>query len=177
MSASEMQKEMALLRRQAAKAFLSREVFKRVVWVGVFGNASKVQRGVAIDVVIFYDPKYSEQQIWDWYASCKEDMNRDDPDESKLLRVWGRKINICSKDLRWHLGHPTLEDVKALLLAWTVYGNPVDKTLDKIRSSCFRKVEKYQKKLSECESLAYAVKESEDGSNVCKKSFPSASPS
>jgi hypothetical protein len=50
MSASEMQKEMALLRRQAAKVF-SREVFKRVVWVGVFGNASKVQRGVAIDVV------------------------------------------------------------------------------------------------------------------------------
>ena len=71
MSASEIQKEIALLRRQAAKVF-SREVFKHVVWVGVFGESSKVQRGVAIDVVIFYDPKYSEQQIWDWYASCEE---------------------------------------------------------------------------------------------------------
>ena len=145
-----MQKDMSLLRRQAAKVF-SREAFKRAVWVGVFGNASKVQRGVAIDVVIFYDPKYSAQQIWDWYASCKEHMSRDDPDETKLLRVWGRKINI----VRIYAGTlATLENVKAVLLAWTVYGNPVDKTLDKIRSSYFRKVEKYQKKLNECVSLA-----------------------
>jgi hypothetical protein len=164
-SASPIQKEIALLRRQAAKVF-SREAFKYAVWVGVFGEFSEVLHGAEIDVVIFYDPKYSQKQILGWYSSCEKNSLLEDPDEPKLLRVWGRKANIQ----RIYGGAlDTLEKVEAVLSAWTVYGNPVDRTLDELCSSYVQKMKECYEKLSVCKSLADLAKESEDSSKVCKK--------
>ncbi len=62
MSASQIQMQISLISSQAAQIF-GREAFKHVVWVGVFGSFSQGKQGKNVDVVIFYNPKYSEEQI------------------------------------------------------------------------------------------------------------------
>jgi predicted nucleotidyltransferase len=64
---------MLLLGSQAAQVF-ERGAFKLVVWVGVFGSFSraKQRKGSDVDLAIFYDPAYSEEQIWEWYSSSEE---------------------------------------------------------------------------------------------------------
>jgi len=54
--------QISLISSQAAQIF-GREAFKHVVWVGVFGSFSQGKQGKNVDVVIFYNPKYSEEQI------------------------------------------------------------------------------------------------------------------
>ena len=89
MSASLIQTQMLLLGSQAAQVF-RREAFKLVVWVGVFGSFSRAKQGKTsdVDLVIFYDPGYSEKQIWEWYSSCEENRWGVDPDEHKLEEGW-----------------------------------------------------------------------------------------
>ena len=60
---------MSELGSQAAQVF-GREAFKLAVWVGVFGSFSRGKQGKTsdVDIVIFYNPDYSEEQVWEWYS-------------------------------------------------------------------------------------------------------------
>jgi predicted nucleotidyltransferase len=157
---------MSVLRSQAAQVF-GREAFKLAVWVGVFGSFSRGRQVETsdVDIVIFYNPEYSEEQVWECYSRCEKNRWGADPDESKLERVWGRKIDI----VRIFAGTLVYEkDVEAVLHAQTVYGdfnNPVLRTL---RSSYYQKVEEYHKRISDSKALASIAKKSEDSSKVGK---------
>src|SRR5436189_3881476 len=109
---SQIQKQMSVLGSQAAQVF-GREAFKLAVWVGVFGSFSRGKQAETsdIDIVIFYNPDYSEKQVRNrilaarktanysetqvrqWYSRCEKRPWGTDPDEPKLERVWGRKID------------------------------------------------------------------------------------
>jgi len=120
----EIQKQLLLLGSQAAQVF-ERKAFKLAVWVGVFGPFSKeaqqcIWKGRHVDLVIFYDPAYSGDEIWEWYYSKEERDTLLDPDGFELERAWNRRVDI----LRIYEG--TLcseEDVMAILHAQTVYRN------------------------------------------------------
>src|SRR5947208_17019306 len=93
---SEIQNQMVVLGTQAADVF-QREAFKFAVWVGVFGSFSRGMQWERsdVDIVIFYPPDYSEEQIWSWYSRCEETKPlMTDPDETKLVQAWGRKVDI-----------------------------------------------------------------------------------
>ncbi|OCK91890.1 uncharacterized protein K441DRAFT_194311 [Cenococcum geophilum 1.58] len=149
---SQIQKQMSMLGSQAAEVF-QREAFKLVVWVGVFGSFSRgeqVERS-DVDIVIFYDPDYSEGQVWDWYSRCEKNRWGTDPDEPKLERLWGRKIDtvrIYEGTLRYE------KDVEAILHAQTIYGDFNNPVLQDLRSSYYQNLEEYQKKLNDCDALA-----------------------
>ena len=149
---SQIQKQMSVLGSQAAKVF-QREAFKLAVWVGIFGSFSlgKQTETSDVDIVIFYHPNYSKKQIWNWYSRCETIPWGTDPDEPKLERVWGRKINtvrIYGGTLRYE------KDVKAILYAQTIYGDFNNPVLQGLRSSYYQKLEVYQKKLNDCDILA-----------------------
>jgi len=118
-----------------------------------------------VEIVIFYDPKYSEDEIWDSY-SCepKEDGFAEDPDRPKLKRAWGRKVKI------WRVFEGALryyEDFERVFQAGaqTLYGDFNNSNLQKFRSTCYQKVEEYRKKL----------KESVDRLSIAKESIKSGS--
>jgi hypothetical protein len=160
---SQIKKQMAVLRSQAAEVF-QRKAFKLAVWVGVFGSFSLGRQGETsnVNIVIFYDPSYPEKDVWEWYLHSEKNRWGTDPDEPKLKRVWGRKIDI----VRIFAGAIHSEkDIRAILHAQTIYGNFLHPTLQSLRSSSRQKVEEYQKKIDYCEDLAYTAKES-DGSKV-----------
>jgi len=149
---SQIQKQMSMLGSQAAEVF-QREAFKLVVWVGVFGSFSWGEQAERsdVDIVIFYHPDHSEEQVWDWYSCCEKNRWGTDPDEPKLERLWGRKIDtvrIYEGTLRYE------KDVKAILHAQTIYGDFNNPVLQGLRSSYYQKLEEYQKKLNDCDILA-----------------------
>ncbi len=145
-----------------------------MVWVGVFGSFSraKQRKRSDVDLVIFYDPTYSDEQIWGWYSSSEE--NDDgwgaDPDEPKLEKAWNRKVDI----LRIFAGTLCYEkDVEAILLAQTVYGNFNNPTLQSLHSLFFQKAQEYQKRINESEMLASIARQLDDSSEgyqyACQK--------
>jgi predicted nucleotidyltransferase len=149
---SQIQKQISMLGSQAAEVF-QREAFKLAVWVGVFGSFSRGGQSETsdIDIVIFYHPDYSENQVWNSYSRCENNRWGTDPDEPKLERLWGRKINtvrIYKGTLRYE------KDVEAILHAQTIYGDFNNPVLQGLRSSYYQKLEKYQKKLDDCDALA-----------------------
>jgi len=149
---SKIQKQMSMLGSQAAEVF-QREAFKLVVWVGVFGSFSRGEQAETsdVDIVIFYHPDYSERQVWGWYSRCEKNRWGTDPDEPKLKRLWGRKIDtvrIYEGTLRYE------KDVEAILHAQTIYGDFNNPVLQGLRSSYYQKLEEYQKKLNDCDILA-----------------------
>src|SRR5205814_7185285 len=158
----QIQKQMSVLGSQAAHVF-GREAFKLAVWVGVFGSFSRgKQRETSdVDIVIFYNPDYSEKQVWEWYSRCEKNPWGTDPDEPKLERVWGRKIDtvrIFAGALRYE------KDVEAILHAQTIYGDFNNPVLRTIRSSYYQKVEEYQKKINDSEALVKIAKKSTNSS-------------
>ena len=149
---SQIQKQMSMLGSQAAEVF-QREAFKLAVWVGVFGSFSRGEQAERsdVDIVIFYHPDYSEGQVWDWYSRCEKNRWGTDPDEPKLERLWGRKIDtvrIYGGTLRYE------KDVEAILHAQTIYGDFNNPVLQGLRSSCHQNLEEYQKMLNDCYTLA-----------------------
>src|SRR5437016_2076901 len=95
MSTSQRQNQVSLLRSQAEQVF-KRKAFELAVWVGVFFGPfswGMQAKSGPIDIVIFYNPNYSEEQIWGSY-SCEENPWGADPDEPKLERAWDRKVKI-----------------------------------------------------------------------------------
>jgi predicted nucleotidyltransferase len=81
----QIQKQMSALSSQAARVF-GREAFKLAMWVGVFGPFSWGEQGKSstVDIVIFYNPDYSEEHIWERYSRCETNRWGTDPDEPKL---------------------------------------------------------------------------------------------
>jgi len=146
-----------VFRSQAAKVF-QREAFKHAVWVGVFGPLSKGKGGKTstVNIVIFYDPHCSEREVWEWYDRSEKDRFGTDPDELRLERVLGRKVDI----VRIFKGIARDErDIEAILHAQTIYGNFKHPVLQGLRSSWYQKVEEYKKKINGCEALANTAKE------------------
>src|SRR2546421_3290558 len=162
---SQIQKQMSALASQAAQVF-GREAFKLTVWVGVFGSFSRDVQVEAsdVDIVIFYNPDYSEEQVWEWYSRCEKNRRRTDPDEPKLERVWGgRKVDI----VRIYAGALRYEkDVEAILHAQTIYGNFNNPVLRRLRSSYYQKLEEYQRMINDSEALASIARKSEDSPKV-----------
>jgi hypothetical protein len=133
-------------------------VFKYAVWAGVFGPLSKGKEGKTstVNIVIFYDPHCPEREVEEWYDRCEENRFGTDPDELKLERVWGRKIDM----VRIFEGIMRDErDIEAILHAQTIYGNFKNPVLQGLRSSWYQKVEEY-KEINGCEALANIAKES-----------------
>jgi hypothetical protein len=160
MSALEIQKQLLLLSSQAAQVF-ERKGFKLAVWVGVFGPFSTqaqqcIWKGSHVKLVIFYDPAYSGQEIWEWYSNNGEVDLWLDPDGFELERAWGRRVDIqriyngtlCSE-----------EDVMAILHAQTIYGNFNHPVLQDLRSSYFQKAQECEKKLEDSDWLAFLASE------------------
>jgi len=167
MSALEIQKQMLLLRSQAAKVF-QRKAFKHVVWVGVFGPFSRAEQGIGtrVSLVIFYDPAYTEDQIWECYFNNEESDWDIDPDKFKLQIAWNRKVNIL-RIFEGALRKNTLhleEQINGILHGQTVYGNFNHPVLQGIRSSCFQKAQEYEKKTCDSWRLADVASQSKDGS-------------
>jgi len=148
------------------------------VWVGVFGSFSRGKQAETsdVDIVIFYNPDYSEKQVRnriltarktanysetqvrEWYSRCEKRPWGTDPDEPKLERVWGRKIDtvrIFAGTLRYE------KDVEAILHAQTIYGDFNHPVLRSLRSSYYKKLEKYQNKINDSEALATLARESD----------------
>ena len=170
---------MSELSCQAVQVF-ERKAFKLVVWVGVFGSFSRgtQQETSDVDIVIFYNPDYSEKQVWNCLLAARKPLiipkcrsgngilaakkNHwgTDPDEPKLEQVWGRKVDI----VRIFAGVLRYEkDVEAILHAQTIYGSFSNPALEGLRSSYSRRVEEYQRKINDSEKLA---SKSEDSSKV-----------
>jgi hypothetical protein len=162
MSALQIQKQMLSLGSQAAQVF-KRKAFGSVVWAGVFGPFSRAQqhKGSPVSLVIFHDPKYSEEEIWKWCSSNEESYWDVDPDKSKLERVWDREVDlvrIFAGTLRYE------KDVEAILYAQTVYGNFNNPVLQRLRSSSLHKTQEYLKKIQESKALAVIASRLDDSS-------------
>jgi hypothetical protein len=99
------------------------------VWVGVvYASSNGVDpKGASLkflNIVIVYDPKYSENKFWELY-SCQEKDMWEDPDQPKLERAWDRKVKILrifEGSLRYW------KDVEALFYAETLHGDGFCKT-------------------------------------------------
>ena len=149
---SKIRGQMSVFRSQAAKVF-QREAFKHAVWVGVFGPLSKGKGGKrsTVNIVIFYDPQCSEREVWEWYDRSEKDRFGTDPDELRLERVLGRKVDI----VRIFKGIARDErDIEAILHAQTIYGDFNNPVLQGLRSSNYQNLEEYQKMLNDCDALA-----------------------
>jgi hypothetical protein len=66
MSTSPGDGQISLLRSRAA--VFRRKAFKHAVWVGICYDSTMLPKWPPIEIVIFYDSKYSEDQIWDSYS-------------------------------------------------------------------------------------------------------------
>ena len=165
MSALEIQKQLLLLGSQAAQVF-ERKAFKLAVWVGVYGPFSTqaqqcIWKGNHVQLVIFYDPAYSENEILEWYASNGEDDLWLDPDGFELERAWNRRVDI----LKIYKGTlRSKEDVMAILHAQTIYGNFNHPVLQHLRSSYIEKAQECEEKLEDSQDLALRAIQSEDSS-------------
>jgi len=171
MSTSPREREISLLRSQAAPVF-RRKAFRHAVWVGIcydslFGPRATLPKLSPVEIVIFYDPKYSEDQIWDSY-SCEpeEDGFHEDPDKPKLKRAWGRKVKI------WRVFEGALRSYKDFERvfqagAQTLHGNFNNSSLQKFRSTYYQKAEEYCKKLKESvDRLSIAEESIKSGSEA-----------
>jgi len=177
MSASEIQKQIQLLGSQATPVF-QRKACKHVVWAGVFGFFSRAEQGIGtpVNVVIYNDPAYTEEQIWEWYSNNGEsDWWNTDPDEFKLQCAWGRKVIV------WRIYEGDLQDIRkthhdelinAILHGQTIYGNSNHPALQRLRSAYFQKAQGYDKKLGDSWSLASGackLKGSKEYQSICLK--------
>jgi hypothetical protein len=147
MSASRV-KQVSQLRRQAAHVF-ARKAFKHVkcIWVGVFYYPYEGAHPgkTSLNIVIYYDPNYSGEEIWDLYIAG-EDIWEEDLDELKLERAWDRRVRISrvfEGSLEWWW------DVEALFYSETVYGDFNHPILRKLRSVYYQGMKEYQLKLNE----------------------------
>jgi hypothetical protein len=64
------------------------------VWTLLTSQAAKQGIGTHVSLVIFYDPTYTEDQIWECYFNKEESDWDIDPDKFKLQNTWNRKVNI-----------------------------------------------------------------------------------
>ncbi|KAN0073962.1 hypothetical protein V8E54_007899 [Elaphomyces granulatus] len=169
MSALEIQKQLLLLGSQAAQVF-ERKAFKLAVWVGVFGPFSTqaqqcIWKGNHVQLVIFYDPAYSENEILEWYASNGEDDLWLDPDGFELERAWNRRVDILRIYKGTLQGNLRSEEaIMAILHAQTIYGNFNHPVLQHLRSSYIEKAQECEEKLEDSQDLALRAIQSEDSS-------------
>ena len=145
------QKQISILQSEA-KGVLTREAFKHVVWVGILYSSNTLSsrlNPLPLNLVIFHNPKYSEEQIWHLYGSCGE-VPWADPDQSKFERAWDRKVNISrifEGDFRYW------NDVEAAFYAETLYGHYNHPALQNLRSVYYQHVKESLKNLSESVEL------------------------
>jgi hypothetical protein len=161
------------LQSQAEQVF-GREAFKHVMWVGI--HYSKLTRDMLpkpfpLDIVIFYDPRYPENQIWESYKSCEGIHLSEDPDKSKLERAWGRMVRILriyeGTLLHWN-------DVEAVFHAETLYGDFNNPVLRNFRSFYCHKINECQRILGESALLVENLrisKESMSSSEVSQQAY------
>jgi hypothetical protein len=119
------------------------------MWVGILYakyTQDMLPKPLPLDIVIFYDPTYSEKQIWDSKKSCEDIYWPDDTDESKLERAWDRQVNMSriyeGTLLSW-------KDVEAVFHAETLYGDFNNPVLQNLRSFYCTKVKECQKYIDE----------------------------
>src|SRR5712664_3323420 len=96
MPTSSRQRQISLLRSQAARVF-SREAFQHVMWVGILYakyTQDMLPKPLPLDIVIFYNPTYSEKQIWDSKKSCGDFNN---PVLQNLRSFYYTKVKECQK--------------------------------------------------------------------------------
>ena len=145
MSTSSRQSQVSLLQSQAKPVF-TREAFKSAVWVGVvYASSNGVgPKRASLNIVIVYNPKYSENKVWELYF-CEEKDMWEDPDQPKLERAWDRKVKI----LRIFEGSSHYwKDVEALFYAETLHGDFNCRVLRNLRSIYYEKAEEYQTMLN-----------------------------
>jgi hypothetical protein len=186
-----------LLLQSQAKHIFAREAFKSAVWVGaVYATPDAVEFE---RIIIIYDPKYSENEVWKSYRSCEENNLKDlyqcknehfwarvariericsceedylnDPDQSKLERAWGRRIKI-ERIFEGIIGH--WEDVEALFYAETLHGDFNCRVLRNLRSVYHKKAEVIYIRIKESLPLvkslvAAAEKESTSSSKLSQQ--------
>jgi hypothetical protein len=124
------------------------------MWVGVVydwnpDNDNVAPEWTTLNIVIVYNPDYSRNKVWRLYSSEEENYGRD-PDEHKLERAWGRKIEI-RRIFEGSLG--CWNDVEALFYAETLHGDFNCRVLRNLRSVHREKAEMYQTKLNESYEL------------------------
>jgi hypothetical protein len=161
MSTLPKQKQISILQSKA-KEVLTREAFKHVVWVGVLYSShtlSSRPKPLPLDLVIFHDPKYSEEQIWNLYGSCGE-VPWEDPDQSKFERAWNQKVNI-SKNFEGNFRY--WNDVEATFYAETLYGHYNQPALQNLRSVYYQNVKECLKNLSESVELVRNLRMAKGG--------------
>ena len=117
------------------------------MWVGVnypvWVPDDVAPKRAALNIIIVYDPNYSEDKVWKLYP-CEEN-DGEDPDRPKLKRAWDRKVKIQrifeGSFCYW-------EDVEALFYAETLHGDFNCLFLQNLRSYYLGKAEEYQTKLN-----------------------------
>jgi hypothetical protein len=165
MSSQEIKRQISELASKAAPVF-HREGFKKyAMWAGIFGPLSYSVPAVkcSVDVVIFYNPKISESEVWDnYYRDVDEYDWLKEPDEPKLTQVWNRKVGV----LRIIEGTLYCRDhIKAIFQAQTIYGDFNNPAFQKLRSFYYGQLEKRWKRVKECREIANLRKKA-DGSMV-----------
>lgn len=116
------------------------------MWIGVvYASSNGVDLKRASSTLIsIYDPKYSENKVWELYP-CEEKDMWEDPDQPKLERAWDRKVKILrifEGSLRYW------KDVEALFYAETLHGDFNCRVLRNLRSIHYEKAEEYQTMLN-----------------------------
>jgi hypothetical protein len=148
---------------QTAQVFGSVPFRDIVEWVGVFGLGSQTKKS-NVDIVIFYDPCYSEKQVYGKNLGSEDSFDTI-LDESRLQKALGREVNIVrifSGTLR------TPKDVAAILHAQTIYGNFNNQHLQKLRFTFTQRLKEYKKNVDHAESLIQLAIASQSSSEVCK---------
>jgi hypothetical protein len=167
MSSQLIKSQVSELGPKAAPVFQRKEFKKYAVWVGIYGHftsrISPSERGT-IDVVIFYDSKVSEDEVWDWYLHCDKSALLDDPEEFKLALVWGRKARAT------RIFEGTLcriRDLEGIFYGQTIYGDFNNPALRDLRSFYHRRLEEFSKRVKECMEIV-SPKRKPDSSMVSK---------
>jgi hypothetical protein len=164
MSSQEIKRQISELASKAAPVFQRPEFQNFAVWAGIFGplSCSKPAAKCPVDVVIFYNPKISEYKVWSGYN--EDPFECDDPDEPRLMQVWGRKVHIV------RIFEGTLydtDDIEGIFQGQTIYGDFKNQAFQSLRSSCYRRLEELLKRVNECRGIANLGKKP-DGSMVSK---------
>ena len=128
------------------------------MWVGIDYPPDGVDPKWALDIIIVYDPNYSEDKVWKLYSCEENNWGESDPDRPKLKRAWNRKVKI-QKNFEGSFYY--WSDVEALFHYETLHGDFNCQFLRTLRSDYLVKAEEYQTKLDKSIELVTNLRAAE----------------